>query len=226
MSEFPVVSTTTLANALALRSQSLSSGATGGPFIKLIQTGAWIYGADDLEVQEGSQWAVNPHSFSEGFIAWGVGEVIDERMALMTSTQPIVKSDLPEVPKAEKGWQKQVGFIMVCLTGDDKGVQVSFKTSSAGGVKGVTSLIEAVVGQLGVDESKIQPVVILEESHYVHKDWDRKIYNPVFSVQSWMSVDSTEAPVTEIARLAPAEPEKASSASSAVRKRRRPAAKA
>jgi hypothetical protein len=228
MTDFPAVPVANLASALALRSQSLSSGGTGFPFIKLTQAGDWIYGADDTDVQEGSHWAVNPQSFAEGYIAWGVGEVIDERMALMTSAQPIVQNDLPAVPKAEKGWQRQVGFMMVCLNGDDKGTQVMFKSSSAGGVKGVRALIDAVVTQIAIDPTKIMPAVVLEESHYVHKDWGKTIYNPVFNVQSWMAVDSTEAPAVIDAPAgvsAPAEPPSEEPAAP-VRKRRRPAAKA
>ena len=226
MTDFPVVPVANLANALALRSQSLSSGGTGYPFIKLTQTGNWIYGADNVEVQEGSQWAVNPQSFAEGYIAWGIGEVINESMALMTSAQPVLQNDLPPVPTAEKGWQKQVGFMMACLNGDDKGTQVMFKSSSAGGVKGVRALIDAVIAQIAIDQTNIMPVVLLEEDHYTHKDWNKTIYNPIFNVVSWMPVDSTEAPAAvdapaEIAAELAAEP-----AATPVRKRRRPVAKA
>jgi len=212
MSNFEVVPVADLASALAIRSQSLHVGGGDFPFLKLNQDGAWTFGADKIETQEKSRWAVNPNSFTEGFIAWGKSEVIDERMTAMTSAAPISQNDLPPVPEAVKGWQKQLGCMLVCVNGDDKGTQVMFKTSSFGGVKGVRALVDAVVTQLGSDQVNIMPIVELSEEHYMHKDWNKLIYGPVFEVKNFVPVDATEIE---------SEPEP-----KAVKKRRRPAAAA
>ena len=214
MTNFEVVPVENLANALAIRSQSLHVGGGDFPFLKLNQDGSWTFGADKIETQEQSRWAVNPNSFTEGFIAWGKSEVIDERMVSMTSAAPILQADLPPVPEATKGWQKQLGCMLVCTNGDDKGTQVLFKTSSFGGVKGVRALVDAVVTQLGTDQVNIMPIVELSSENYKHKDWGKIIYSPVFDVKSWVPVDTTDVePEPEVK-------------TKAVKKRRRPAATA
>jgi hypothetical protein len=69
----------------ALRSLEKDVAPSGVVIIKMDKTGHWVYGADQTEIEDDSSWAVNPFSFVHGFIAWGDGEVLGEKMVLLAS---------------------------------------------------------------------------------------------------------------------------------------------
>ena len=93
-------------------------------YLKLDPQGnGWMYGSDDVEVQDGSLWAVNPFSFQTGWICWA-----DKKMNNMRSEklgevlQPIQKRvECPDVDHSEKGgeWKEQVAVDLVCISGED-----------------------------------------------------------------------------------------------------------
>ena len=64
----------------ALRNIEVEVGPVGSAILKMDKTGHWVFGADQTEAEENSKWAVNPFSFVHGFIAWGDGEVLGEKM--------------------------------------------------------------------------------------------------------------------------------------------------
>jgi hypothetical protein len=173
----------------ALRRLESEVGPAGVAILKMDKTGHWVFGADQTEVDDESTWAVNPYSFVHGFIAWGDGEVLAEKMAS-------VAEPLPEVdaapPGAKNGWQKQVGLSLKCLTGDDADLEVRFATTSVGGVRAVQQLAVEIAAQVEKDQTKPVPVIQLKKDHYQHKSYGR-IFTPVFEIQSWMSMDG-EAP--------------------------------
>ena len=196
MSNLPAVNPAALGTALAAASQRTVSLDTDGiPFLRLLKSGDWVYSADDIDVQGGSIWAVNPTSFMEGFVAWGEGELLGEEMAPMTGT-PIIAADLPEKADAKRGWERQVGFMLLCLNGDDKGTQVMYKTSSKGGTKAVRGLVNDVVNQINEDPTNIVPRISLEVDSYKHKQYG-KIYTPVFTINEWGGFDEVPAAPAE-----------------------------
>ena len=176
----------------ALRTIQAEVGPTGVVIVKMDKTGHWVFGADQTEVEEGSTWAVNPFSFVHGYIAWGDGEVLSEKMASVSEPLPEM-DDAP--PGAKKGWETQVGMSMKCLSGDDKGLEARYTTTSAGGKRGVQTLAVAIAEAVDKDPSKPVPVVLLKKEHYQHKSYGR-IFTPLFDIQSWVSMDG-EAPVAE-----------------------------
>ena len=194
----------------ALRSLQDTSSGGGVLILKMDKTGHWVFGADQTEVQEGSQWAVNPFSFVHGFIAWGDGIVLAEKMTSVNNPKP----ELDAAPAgASRGWESQIGMSLKCLTGDDAGMEVRYSATSIGGRRGVTDLATALATQVEKDQNKPVPVVTLEKEHYQHKSYGR-IFTPVFAVVSWMAMDSAEA-----AAPAPA-PAPAEEAPVATRRRR------
>jgi hypothetical protein len=96
----------------ALRSLEKDVAPAGVVIIKMDKTGHWVYGADQTEIEDDSSWAVNPFSFVHGFIAWGDGEVLGEKMVPVS--QPLPELDAAP-PNAKKGWEMQVGLSMKCL---------------------------------------------------------------------------------------------------------------
>jgi hypothetical protein len=169
----------------ALRALEKDVGPSGIVILKMDKTGHWVFGADQTEIEDGSTWAVNPFSFVHGYIAWGDGEVLGERMVPVT--QPLPELDAAP-PSAKKGWESQVGMSLKCLTGDDQGMEARYTTTSVGGKRSVQTLAVAIAAQVEKDQSKPVPVVRLKKDHYTHKSYG-KIFTPVFEVVEWASMD-------------------------------------
>lgn len=187
----------------ALRSLESVAGPAGTVIIKMDKTGHWVFGADQTDVEEDSTWAVNPFSFVHGYIAWGDGEVLAEKMVSVTEPLPEMEA---APPGAKKGWEAQVGLSMKCLSGEDKGMEARYTVTSVGGKKAVQALAVAIAEQVEKDQTKPVPVVHLKKDHYTHKSYGR-IYTPVFEVVEFVSMNGeadepaaeAEAPAAEAA---------------------------
>ena len=169
----------------ALRALEKDVGPSGVVILKMDKTGHWVFGADQTEIEDGSTWAVNPFSFVHGYIAWGDGEVLAEKM--VSVSEPLPNIDVAP-PGAKKGWETQVGMSLKCLTGDDEGMEARYTTTSVGGKRSVQTLALAIAAQVEKDQSKPVPVVRLKKDHYTHKSYG-KIFTPVFEVVEWASMD-------------------------------------
>ena len=107
-------------------------------------------------------------------------------------SQPLPELDVSP-PGAKKGWETQVGMSLKCLTGEDKGMEARFTTTSVGGKRAVQTLAVALAEQVDKDQTKPVAVVKLKKDHYAHKSYG-KIYTPVFQVIEWVSMDADETP--------------------------------
>jgi hypothetical protein len=199
----------------ALRALETDVGAAGVVLIKMDKTGHWVFGADQTEVEDDATWAVNPFSFVHGYIAWGDGEVLGEKM--VSVSQPLPELDAAP-PNAKKGWETQVGMSMKCLSGEDKDLEVRYTTTSVGGKRSVQALAVAIATQVETDSSKPVPIVVLGKEHYSHKAYGR-IYTPIFDIQSWVSMDADKTEKLEAPKEVEAEAE-AEAPAPATRRRR------
>tara|TARA_R110000822_G_scaffold25044_3_gene75982 strand:- start:1255 stop:1887 length:633 start_codon:yes stop_codon:yes gene_type:complete len=172
--------------ATSLRTIQSEVGAAGVVILKMDKTGHWVFGADQTEVEDDSLWAINPFSFVHGFIAWGDGEVLGEKMASVSQPLPVL-DEAP--PQAKKGWESQVGMSLKCISGDDKGMEARYTTTSVGGKRFVQTLAVALADQVDKDQTKPVAVVRLKKDHYAHKSYG-KIYTPVFEIVEWISMDA------------------------------------
>ena len=196
--------------ATALRTIETDVGGAGTVIIKMDKTGHWVFGADQTEIEDDSTWAVNPFSFVHGYIAWGDGEVLAEKMVSVSQPLPELEA---APPGAKKGWETQVGMSIKCLDGADKDMEARYTTTSVGGKKAVQALAVAIATQVEKEQDKPVPVVELGKEHYTHKSYGR-IYTPVFKVIDWASMDgkaqaeeapeALEAPEAEAEATAPA----------------------
>jgi hypothetical protein len=170
----------------ALRSlETEVGGNNGSAILKMDRTGHWVFGAGESEVESDSTWAVNPFSFVHGFICWGEGEVLGEKMVSITSPLP----ELDAAPAGGKrGWETQVGMSLKCLSGEDKGLEVRYSTTSVGGKRSVQTLAVEIATQVDADQEKPVPVINLKKEFYQHKAYG-KIYTPVFEVVEWVGLD-------------------------------------
>lgn len=183
----------------ALRTLEQDVGAVGSVIIKMDKTGHWVFGADQTEAEDGAKWAVNPFSFIHGYIAWGEGEVLGEKM--VSVAEPLPELDAAP-PGAKRGWETQVGMSLKCISGEDEGMEARYTVTSVGGKRAVQALAVAIANQVDVDQSKPVPVVLLKKEHYQHKSYGR-IYTPVFEIVDWMGMDG-EAKADDVEASQPA----------------------
>jgi len=189
----PAVSS--LSTALKTIANDVSASTTA--IIKMDRSGHWVFGADQTEAEEDARWAVNPFSFVHGFIAWGAGEVLAEKLVPVTEPVPELE---PAPPGAKKGWEPQTGLSLKCISGGDAGLEARFTTTSVGGRRAVQTLAVAIAQQVEKDQDKPVAVIRLAKDHYTHKSYGR-IYTPVFEVLEWVGLNgegaSEEAPAAE-----------------------------
>ena len=193
---------------------------TGGAdiLIKMDKTGHWTYGVDQVEIEKDSLWVVNPFSFIHGYVAWGDGELLGEKMVKITQPLP----ELQEAPAgARKGWEQQIGFSMVCITGADEGVEVRFATASVGGRRAAQKLGSEIATHIMAEPETPVATIALGTEHYIHDRYG-KIFTPVFEIMKWATMDNTDPdqPKLEVDTTATEMVESAKSEVAAGRRRR------
>lgn len=187
----------------------------GEPIMRMGKDGKWIFGAENLEVEAGSKWAINPLSLQHGFVCWKVipdgskekPELLGEALVSMFEAKPF-KDSLPDYGHP---WADCLTFSLLCLDGEDEGEQVLYKTSSTGGLRASLEFVGVLMKQLDEDADHPVAVVELKSDHYQNKTWG-KTYFPVFDIVEWMGMDgvaaapaAAEAPKEEPKQAAPQE---------------------
>lgn len=168
--------------------QSLQGSSGGMPFLRLLKSGVFAYGAENIEPEQNSAWAINPYSLHHGFACWGDGELLDERMVPFNQ-QPPLRGELPDYGHE---WNQQVSMLLQCMDGEDTGTTVLYKGTSTGLRNAVKKLIDEIIAQAQVDQAHIVPVVELECDSYNHKKYG-EIFFPVLDVTQWISIDDGAA---------------------------------
>ena len=169
-----------------LRKIEADVGPSGMVILKMDKAGHWVFGADQTEVEDDSVWAVNPFSFVHGFIAWGDGTVLAEKMVPVSEPLPEVG---PAPDGAKRGWEMQIGMSLACTNGEDEGMQARYTVTSVGGKRAVQGLALAIADQADKNPAKPVPLVVLKKEHYQHKSYGR-IYTPVFDIIDWKALDA------------------------------------
>ena len=165
--------------------QSTLRGSAGGlPFFRLMKSGVYVYGAEDIEMEQGSHWAINPYSLMHGFACWGQGEMLDEQMVPFNQPPPN-KASLPDLGFP---WEQQVAMQIMCLDGEDAGETALYKGTSTGLRNATKELINQLIAQLQSDKVNIVPVVRFESEWYKHKEYGQ-IYYPVFDLTQFIPMD-------------------------------------
>ena len=145
-------------------------GRSGCPMLQFKRdgNGTWTFGQKRTVVEDGSCWAVNPSTFSWGYICFGDdNKVIGERLVPVSQPMP----DITELPDKGFEWQEQWTVNLKCVDGTDAGTEVVYKPTTVGGIQAVAGLIEAVRDRLngGQHDGKVSPIVHLEKDSYQHR---------------------------------------------------------
>jgi len=190
----------TIQGLRSLQTNSVSSGTT---ILKMDKTGYWVFGADSTDIDPETIWAINPSEFLHGYIAWGEGVVLGEKM--VSVSQPLPELE-PAPSGARKGWETQLGMSLQATNGEDEGLAVRYTATSVGGRNAIQKIANAIADQLEADPTKPVALVKLSKETYQHKQYG-KIFTPVMTVTGWASMDgTTDAPEVEAAPEAAPEP--------------------
>jgi hypothetical protein len=176
-------------------------GRSGLPMMQFKREGdgTWSYSQKRITVEANSRWAVNPTTFQRGYVCFGEGNKwLDERMALVTQDMP----DVTTLPDHRFPWIPQWSVNLKCLDGADAGVEVTFKSTTDGGVA-LAGLINIVRDRLngGQHDGKVAPITQLRKDSYPHSQYGR-VWFPVFDVIDWMPL-SGPAPAPAPAPASP-----------------------
>ena len=207
---------------------------SGKPLLRLIKSGEFVYGPENIEVEQGSEWAMNPASLQHGYACWIDSELLGEQLVPFNLPPPS-RDQLPDYgdPSA---WKQEVSMELRCMTGEDEGVVVQYKSTALGFRTAVKNLILEMMQQVQADPKHIVPVFELGVDSYQHKKHGKTFF-PVIEVSRWINADGegTAAPavaameaaiaasVAAVAAepVAPPAPPAAAPAEPAVRRRRR-----
>lgn len=165
--------------------------------MRMGRDGMWLFGADNIEVEKGSQWAANPLSLKHGWINWKKvpqgskekPEKFGEILVAMHEPKPLLSS----LPVYENGeWLEQTSITFRCLTGEDEGTQSDYKPSSVGGANAMKDLIAAIMKQLDEDPEFPVPLIEFGSSSYQHKTYG-KTYTPELKIVDWLSLEDAQS---------------------------------
>ena len=184
------------------------------PIMRMGRDGYWIYGPDNIEDDEGAEWAFSPMSLQHGFVCFdsdnsaGNGKFLGEVLVSMFEPLP----DKSKLQQTGFPWQDCINIAMHCVSGTDKGTDAVYKPSSYGGLQAARELIDAIIARVDAGEKAIVPVCVLESDHYQHKTWG-KTYTPVLRIVRWVDMEGNEfaaAAGGPAAAAAPAEQQESS----------------
>jgi hypothetical protein len=200
---FDIAALNNLVTDLGTVQQGITA-TTGEPYLRMGRDGKWIFGAENIEVEPGSLWAISPLSVYHGYVCWSkddgssksnqkLGEV------MVPSGQP--KPALHTLPDHGYPWSEQVSLALACISGSDEGTQVKYSVASAGGMNEVKALLGTMVKRIAAEQqnggikpsSAIVPIVELDHSHYIHQKYG-KIYTPLMPVVRWGTLDGSDEP--------------------------------
>ena len=177
-------------------SRAVTPVAGGKPFLRLTRAGQLVFGTSNDPVQEGSDWAINPHSIGHGWVCWAVikpgqppaaNKLLGEAMAPITSPKPL----MPD-PIVGGEWKSQYGFDLKCLTGDDEGLEVQYRVNSLGGVRAVDNLLGKCTDHWVKDKQHIVPIVQITSDYYDNKTYGGQTYFPIFTITGWMDMEGNQ----------------------------------
>lgn len=188
----------------------------GKPIVRLMRNGIWVYGQENIDVEEGSEWCINPLSIKHGYVCWSdyPGTTKNERLGEVMAP---ISERKPAMPEPVQGFpfKEQRVFEMMCVSGEDEGIEVIYMGSSVGALRAVDNFFSALVKQLKTDPTHPVAVVQLTSTSYNHPKYN-EIFNPIFEIVDWADMGGNRAngaPAIETAEeevdtTPPAEPAK------------------
>jgi hypothetical protein len=166
--------------------------------------GTWMFGQKRTVPEEGSRWAIDPRTIARGYIVFGDGsKKLGER--LLSISQPMI--DPATLPDVGFEWTEQWAVNLKCLEGSDAGVEVTFKTTTHGGIEAVRDILLPEIRDRingGQHNGKVAPIARFKKVSY-QNDFGKQ-WKPVFDIVDWMPLDGPAPAPAPVAPPPPASP--------------------
>lgn len=181
--------------ALAAEAEGYRGGGGGVLFLKMNgNTGYYSYGADDIDLPDGTQAAMNPRSLKRGWICWLGGQVKEEIMMSLEEGMPPAKHLLNDYGPYGKddGWSEQKTIEFKTL--DNEGLTLLFQANN----KSKMNALEALMKDFGRNFRSYPgcvPIVELSSNSFETQPKDengkpdgRKVkkFAPLFKIVHWL----------------------------------------
>lgn len=174
-----------MAKALIENTEKFNAATEAGRgfFLKMEQkSGDWVYGAEDELADPESMWAINPASVELGYVCWHRQQLVG-RHARPSHEPPISLDELPPLAPGQE-WKPMKKISLVCISGPNEGVEVTYETPTIGGRRAITAVTDGVISRLKQGATEIVPVVRLDSYTYKNKEGG-DTRNPVFEIVAW-----------------------------------------
>lgn len=172
----------------ALRNFSKTPVGGGRALLRLTKSGQWVFGADNEELELGTEILADPVSMAAGYVAWHKGQIEAEIMQPLHSG-PVDPGRLTPV-QSKVGWQAQASLQML-LPDDEQPVQLLYKSSSIGGMKLLTGIAGAFALAMHENPARCYAVVALGVDSYIHKEYG-ETFTPEFEIVRWLDAKGDE----------------------------------
>lgn len=174
-----------------------ASGSDGLQYLKFIR-GNWLFGRDDIKVEEKDYLLADPFSVRSGFTCWTnrqnqKNENLGEETVGLGEPELRI-SDMPKkvdpVTNTEAEWKPQISIELTILGGNYDQTKLLYKTTSVGGRSLMRRFLEQISIQVErAGGKKFSPIISLKSSEYRHKTYG-PMTTPEFSICGW--VDENE----------------------------------
>lgn len=177
-------------------------------FLRMLKSGKWVFGQNNMRVQEGSMWAINPLTFKSGYVCWtDYPDGAKKKNKMLNKVMLPLGSEMPDPEDLKKfyadadeynngepwSYDPNMSVEMTCVSGEDKGKTVLYETSSKGG----TGLLGAYLDKMEamIDEDTPVAIIKLVNDEYDHPTWGETL-TPDFEYVEWRALDDA-GPVEE-----------------------------
>ena len=205
---FPAVANPTDMAARLANSKVNTNQATGGAFLKFdFNTGEFSAGRDNDDVTD-ELVLINTQLISHGWIAWADNKA-QKLFRPFDEDLPIQPAPLTDSRGKTKDFSE--ARLMVGAFVDD-GEMFTYENNSYGCVKGVSTLLSAILAKATDGTANYYPKVKLTSESYAGSGErsGKTNFNPIFEVVAWCDIDGNEegeAPAQIAAEPAEVEPE-------------------
>ncbi len=184
------------AELAGLGTAMIQEGATMGGVQDLLkflsrEGGLWVFGVDATEIEPDSQWAINPLSFEYGWVCWKDSKIAGEAMVpvgVAKATRDSLTDHGTDSKDKAVSWDEQMACRLMCVSGEDTGIEVNYRTSTYGGLQAIKSVMKAVGTKINSGAGEVVAIVELKRDHYMHPDFG-KTYTPELEIVSWTLMD-------------------------------------
>ena len=200
----------TLRKGLQQGRATIPSSVGGTPVLRLLEDGPRVVGSEDTVIRSGTEAIVNLMSFQSGYSCWtnrqpgqGKNELMGEEMWGIGAMKPPA-STLPVHHDTRTQelcqWKDAMSVEFKMLDGAMKGQQVMYKTTSVGGVRAMSALLDAALAKIDEDTVYAFPIIRLASDSYNHNSYGRT-YVPMLEIVGWADKNGNEEDGEDLAAV-------------------------